>query len=166
MAMLSALLLLTACGSNQTTTGTGQPATPAPAPPAAQEPSSTVPSNSTPTTKQTVVVNGQSYTCEQLIGGTCDSNYQYDFNKWGDHAESFLTVSNDYSSLANIQQAAKARLGFFACEILERGQGIDSYIKPVQNDYPEIPASNLTDMFNVAQQRLCVEKKYGDMVIP
>ncbi|MBD1543582.1 hypothetical protein G9E11_15325 [Arthrobacter sp. IA7] len=156
--------MVSACGNN-TATGTGQSAAPPAAPPAAQEPTSTVPSTATPTTKQTVSVYGQQYTCDQLIGGTCDSNYQYDFNKWGDKMQSFIMASNDYSSLAHIEQQAKARLGFFACEIIERGQGIDSYVKPVQNDYPEIPASNLTDMFNVAQQRLCAVK-YGDRVVP
>jgi hypothetical protein len=104
----------------------------------------------------TITIRGKSYSCEQLVEGSCDNEYQQDFFKWGNNMDSYLT--GELGMLGNrVIQPDQVKLGFIACEMMERGDTFEDYVELGQFAYPGEPRSSFAALYQAARERLCPE---------
>jgi len=112
-----------------------------------------------PDNGRTVVVNGKDYTCSEMIGTQCDSDFSEAFSRWGENLDSF-TRSKYLGPLVSASNApltigGVTRLGLLACIDSAGNHNSAKFVDDAKQIVPDAPRIDLLPIWFEAQKTLC-----------
>lgn len=114
---------------------------------------------STPAVKdRTVVVDGKTYTCGELIGAPssrCDESYQKAFNRWGDRLLIYANGDRLGAFAREIRFEDVAAAGLAACIMAERGESVQKFVDFMRESYPDEDSTGFLPLRFEAGQSVC-----------